>query len=398
MTIRQASNNRQAHTIGTAKLALLAIGTFTLGMDSMVLAGLLPQVASDLQVSVSTAGQLTTIFAITYAISSPLIATLTGRLDRRTVLAGGMIIFLVGITGQALGTTFLMVAISRVLAAIGAAGFQANAYAVAGLLAEEGKRGRALATISTGGTVSTVIGTPFGVLIGQSLGWRTSIWVIAALAAISALVVPLLPAVRMPAVALRQRIRVLGQPRVLAILAGTTLILLPTFAVLSYLPVLAAPVVTGSLLAVAMVINGGGQVIGNQVAGRVIDARGALPVVIIALAGSLLCLVVLPVARQSAWSLLLILLLLGCLAGANIVPQQHRLFTVAGDAATTALGLNGSAIYLGIALGSAIGGLSLKIIGVGWLPVVAAVLAAFALLIIWTTAPERRAQHSRVHR
>ncbi|WP_210414792.1 MFS transporter [Microlunatus elymi] len=212
MTIRQLSNNRGTGRVGTAKLALLAIGTFTLGMDSMVLSGLLPQVAADLRVSVPTAGQLTTIFAITYAIASPLIATLTGRLERRTVLVGGMIIFLLGISAQALGTTFPMVAAGRVLAAIGAAGFQANAYAVAGLLAEDGKRGRALATISTGSTVSTVLGTPFGVLVGQSLGWRTSIWLIAALAAISALVVPLLPAVRMPAVALQQRIRVLGQP------------------------------------------------------------------------------------------------------------------------------------------------------------------------------------------
>ncbi|WP_210414793.1 MFS transporter [Microlunatus elymi] len=181
----------------------------------------------------------------------------------------------------------------------------------------------------------------------------------------------------------------------LVILIGTALILLPTFAVTSYLPVVAAPVVTGSLLAIAMVINGGGQVIGNQVAGRLIDTRGALPVVSIALAGSVLSFLILPAARHNPWLLLIILLVLGGLAGADVVPQQHRLFAVAGDSATTALGLNGSAIYLGIAAGSAIGGLSIRTVGVGWLPVVAAVLAAAALLFIRRTAPERQTRPGR---
>src|SRR6266496_2202061 len=126
MTIRQPSNGR------LGALLVLAVGTFTVGTDGFVLNGLLPTIAADLHVSVSTAGQLTTIFALAYAISSPLIAAFTGGWDRRLLLAGGMVLFTVGMAGQALGTTFAVVAVARLLAAVGAAAFQSNAYVLAG--------------------------------------------------------------------------------------------------------------------------------------------------------------------------------------------------------------------------------------------------------------------------
>ncbi|SDS50574.1 MFS transporter [Microlunatus soli] len=391
MTIRQASNNSASGAaVASWQLGLLAVGTFTLGMDGFVLSGLLPQIAADLEVSVSAAGQLMTIFAIAYAVGSPVIATVTGALDRRLVLAGGMIIFLIGMAAQALGPNYPVVAVGRVVAAIGAAGFQSNAYAVAGILAGPERRGRALATIAAGTTVSTVIGTPFGVLIGQWWGWRAALWVITGLSLVSAVVVPLLPAVRLPVTSLGARLRVLGDRRILAMLGCTMLILIPGFAVQSYLPVLIAPVATGALLVVALTVRGLGQVIGNQLAGTLIDRRGPFGVLVVATAGTAVATIVLAPARHSLVPMLIMLLVLGLLAGANIVPQQHRLVSASGDLAAVALGLNGSAIYVGIALGGAVGGLTIKVAGVAWLPVVGAVSALLALAVIVGTAPERR--------
>src|SRR5439155_670872 len=80
VTFRRSSNN----------LIVLAVGVFAVGTDGFVLNGLLPTIARDLHVSVSTAGQLTTVFAATYAIASPVIATVTGSWDRRWVLGGRM--------------------------------------------------------------------------------------------------------------------------------------------------------------------------------------------------------------------------------------------------------------------------------------------------------------------
>lgn len=119
---------------------ILAVGTFVLGVDGFVMPGLLPEISSDLAVSVATAGQLTTVFAVSYAVGSPVIATLTGRLDRRIVIGAGMVSFLLGMVLQAAGPTYGVVLAGRVVAALGAAAFQANAFAVAGVLAPPDRR------------------------------------------------------------------------------------------------------------------------------------------------------------------------------------------------------------------------------------------------------------------
>ncbi|GMA24508.1 hypothetical protein GCM10025864_22670 [Luteimicrobium album] len=126
----------------TRQLAILAAGTFALGVDAFVVAGLLPQIARDLHVTAATDGQLTTAFALTYAVGSPALAAATGRWDRRTLLVLGLGVFLLGMVAQAAGPTYAVVLGGRVVAALGAAAFQANAYAVAGLLTTDERRAR----------------------------------------------------------------------------------------------------------------------------------------------------------------------------------------------------------------------------------------------------------------
>lgn len=392
MVVRRTSNNR----IAGWQLSLLSVGTFTLGLDGFVLTGLLPQIASDLSVSVATAGQLTAIFSITYAIASPLIATVTGRWDRRTLLWGGMAVFLAGLAAQALGPSFGLVAAGRVLAAMGAAAFQANAYAMAGLLAAPGRRGRALAAVTAGMTISMVIGVPFGVLIGQQWGWRGAIWVIAALAAVTAAVVPALPSAYTPPTSLRTRIAVLARPPVLALLVSTVVVLVPGFLVLSYLPaVLDSAAATGTLLVVALAVLGLGQVVGNRIVGRLVDARGALPVLLLGAGGATASFTALGLTRSMLVAGLVVLFVSGVFGGLVITPQQHRHFALAPDVATVALGLNGSAIYLGAALGAGFGGSLLAVAGPAVLPWGAAAFGAVAVTLIWLLAPERWGRSAR---
>src|ERR1700722_2065030 len=181
-----------------ADLLILAIGTFTLGVDGFVLSGLLPQVSASLHVPVSTAGQLTTLFALVYAAGSPVIAALTGSWDRRALLAGGMTVFIAGLILQAAGPSFPVVAGGRVVAALGAAAYQANAYTTAGLLSDDAHRARSLAVVAGGSSVALVAGLPFGILAGQAWGWRTAMWILVGLAAVSGLGVTVLPGVAAP--------------------------------------------------------------------------------------------------------------------------------------------------------------------------------------------------------
>ncbi|MDT3438049.1 MULTISPECIES: MFS transporter [unclassified Pseudofrankia] len=395
MTIRQASNESAvapADGLRGWQLGVLAAGTFVLGVDGFVLSGLLPGIATDLSVSVSTAGQLTTIFSITYALGSPIIATLTGRWDRRVLLGGGLALFLLGMAGQALATSFAVMAAGRVVAAVGAAAFQSNAYVMAGLLASEQRRGRALAAVTAGTSLSTVLGVPFGVLIGQWWGWRVVLWTIAALAALTAVAVPRLPRAHVPPTSMRTRLGVLTRPAVLAVLAATVAVVAPAFVLISYLPAVLGGSGTGGRLVIVLLASGLGAVLGNRLVGNLVDSRGALPVLLVGVGGVAVFDGLLVPAHSWYVPALALVFAVGAFGGLTITPQQHRLFVVAPDVATVALGLNGSAIYLGAALGAALGGVTLDVAGASAIPAAAALLAAVAFLLVAATAPERRAR------
>lgn len=371
-------------------LVILAVGVFTVGTDLFVLNGLLPTIAADLRVTESTAGQLTTIFAATYAVGSPLIAAFTGKLDRRVLLCGGMVIFVVGMVGQAVGTTFAVLAGARVVAAIGAAAFQANAFVVAGATASGENRGRALSWVAAGVSVSSVLGVPIGVFAGASVGWRGVMWGIAGIAVVVAVAVLALPRVTVPAAGLRTRLSVLVRPAVARVLVVSVFGVTASFSFFVYLPVVAADVAPGAMISWVLAASGFGSVAGNWLAGRWTDRVGPRRVRLVSIAGSAVLLAAMNAALPSLPGLLVAVVMTGAFSGMLMVPQQHRLFTLAPDAPTVALGLNGSAIFVGAGLGSALGGAALAAVGPSWLAPIAAVVAlgAVALALENVTARE----------
>ncbi|WP_369354958.1 MFS transporter [Streptomyces sp. cg2] len=389
MTIPQPSNESQIW-----RLAILAIGTFVLGVDGFVLPGLLPDISEDLAVSTSAAGQLTTAFAVAYAIGSPVIATLTGRMDRRVVIGAGMIAFLVGMVLQAAGPTYSVVLAGRVVAALGAAAFQANAFAVAGVLAPPERRARAFAVVGAGPSLAAVLGVPFGLLIGQMWGWRGTLWTIVVLAALAAVLAAVaMPSMTLPATTMRERLAVLVNPRILILLAVSALVLAPTFLISSYAAAIVGVSTSGSSNSIlgALLVYGAGFFLGNRLVGRFADRFSSLTVLttglgIVTLGSALLALV-----QHWFAPTLVALFLLGLMGSALFIPQQSRVFVAGGDVATVALSLNGSMNYVGTALGAGIGGAVLSVAGALWLAPASAVLAALVAAFALLTAPERRA-------
>jgi len=382
--IRRSSNN----VLSGPQLGILAAGTFTLGVDAFVVAGLLPQIARDLDVTPATAGQLTTAFALTYAIGSPVLAAVTGRWDRRALLALGLATFLVGMVAQAAGPTYGVVLAGRVVAALGAAAFQANAYAVAGLLTPEARRARSLAAVTAGSTLAALLGAPLGVLLGQSVGWRGSLWVVAGLAAVAGACVLLLPSAHVPPTSLRTRLGVLVRPPVLAVLVTTVVVLAPMNVVVAYLPLALAD--DGGRLVALLVVLGVGQVVGNRLVGRLVDRIGPVRVTLAGVGLTAVCLGLVGPAHGEPVLAGALLLALGLASAQLITPSQFRLFAVAPDAPTVALGLNGSAIYVGMALGAAVGG---AVVGAGHtasLGVIGAASAVAAAGVTWAAARVRR--------
>lgn len=383
----------------TWRLAILSVGTFVLGIDGFVLPGLLPEIASDLSVSVAAAGQLTTAFGIAYAVGSPVIATLTGQLDRRLVICTGMVVFLTGMVLQAAGPTLGVVMAGQIVSALGAAAFQANAFAVAGVLAPPERRSRAFAMIAAGVSLAAVLGLPFGLLIGQVWGWRGTLWTIAALAAVSAVLAGLfVPSVTLPDTTMRERLAVLVNPRILALLTASALVLTPQYLLGSYVSAVVGVSSAGDSTAVliTLLLYGAGVFVGNRLVSRYADRYAPLALIVTGLGAVALTAGILAVVQHWFLPTLAAFFVLGVMGLSLVTPQQNRVFVAGGDVAVIALSLSGAMNHIGAALGAGIGGAVLAGAGPLWLAPTAAALALGVIAVVLATAPEPRTKRRTV--
>jgi predicted MFS family arabinose efflux permease len=371
------------------RILLLATATFAVGTDGFVINGLLPAIGRDLAVSTATAGQLVAVFALTYAVLSPVLASLTARTDRKWVVLGALGVFVLSNVLTATATSFGVALASRALAGAAAALITPTAVAVAVSLVDDGRRGRALAVVMGGLSVASAVGVPLGTWIGGT-DWRLTLWLVAAVGAAAWLGILVgVPAVVLSAPArLRDRLAPLGDRRILA--SGLTTVL--TFAALYTTFTYVAPVVAAAtggdagLLAVLLWVAGVAGVLGNIAAGHLTDRKGARPVVLAGLAGLVVvqALLLLPISMGLA----IVWAIGGGVTWLVVVGQQHRMVSLAPQSAQVVLGLNGSALYLGISLGSVAGGVALGTGGAA--AVVATAVGLAALAAVFTAATFRR--------
>ncbi|MGW2253329.1 MFS transporter [Kitasatospora sp. NPDC001660] len=377
------------------RLLLLALGTFAVGTDSMVVAGILGPVAADLGVSVPAAGQLVTVFALGYALLAPVLAALTARWPRRRLLLTALAVFTAANALSALAPSFGPLLATRVLAAAGAALYTPTANAAATALVAPGRRGRALATVLGGMTAATALGVPLGTWVGRA-DWRMTMWLVTALglAALAGLALLLrdLPA---PAAApgLRARLAPLGRPRVLGAAATTLAFFLAFQSVYIYLATAVAGATGGDANRLSAVLAAGGvaSVAGSWLGGRLVDRMGVRRVLPAGSALAALAFAALPWLGRSMPGALVYAVVASLAGWAVSVALAHRLASVDPANAPVLLSLNSSALYLGTAAGGVAGSAAIAVLGGRWFPLAAAVLALVAAATAAATTRPRRA-------
>ncbi|QYX75841.1 MFS transporter [Streptomyces akebiae] len=161
---------------------VLALATFLMGTTEFVVAGLLPEIATDVQVGVARAGLLVTVFAVGMVVGAPLMAMLTLRLPRRWTLLLALAVFAAGHVIVALSTSFTLVLAARFLTALATGAFWAVANVVATRAVGPAASSRALGVVGAGAMLANVVGVPLGAFAGQLIGWRGPFWALAALA------------------------------------------------------------------------------------------------------------------------------------------------------------------------------------------------------------------------
>ncbi|MXQ52406.1 MFS transporter [Shimazuella alba] len=151
---------------------LLAIGTFLTGTSEMVVTGIVNMIANDLEITISLAGQMVTAFSLSFAIGTPIIVSMTSRLERKKVLLSSLGVFLIGNLVSFFSSSFAILLGARVILGTSAGVFIVVAMSVASRLVASDKIGNAISTVSLGFGTSLVLGVPLGAVLSEWLGWR----------------------------------------------------------------------------------------------------------------------------------------------------------------------------------------------------------------------------------
>ncbi|MER6330708.1 MFS transporter [Streptomyces sp. NPDC001034] len=341
-------------------VAVLALGSFAMGTDSFVLAGILPQIAHGLHISTGAAGQTITAFALTYGLAAPFLAALTSRLPRKPLLAVALALFVLANLASAAAPNLPLLLTARVVAGLGAALYTPNASAAAAALAGPARRGRALSVILGGLTVGTVFGVPVGTAIGQHLSWEAGLVFVAAVGALALLgVLLVLPGLPIPpAIPLARRFAVLANRRVVAIVAFMLLTSGAGIMVYTYTATVLGQIahIHGTGLATALLAWGVGGVFGSFGSGWLTDRLGAARTLTLATALLIVTLAALTVSTSMV-AVIVVMVLNGAAGWAVATPNNHRLTALAPTLPSVVISFNSSGIYLGQALGAALGGI-----------------------------------------
>ncbi|MFD4400287.1 MFS transporter [Kitasatospora sp. NPDC058478] len=377
------------------RLLLLALGTFAMGTDSMVVAGILGPIAADLGVSVPAAGQLVTVFALGYALLAPALAALTARWPRRRLLLTALAVFSAANALSALAPSYGLLLATRVLAAAGAALYTPTANAVATTLVAPERRGRALATVLGGMTVATALGVPLGTWVGRG-DWRMTMWLVTALgvAALAGLALLLrdLPA-PVAAPGLRARLAPLGQRRVLGAAATTLAFFLAFQCVYIYLATAVSGATGGDADRLSLVLLTAGvmSVAGSWLGGRLVDRVGVRRVLLTGSTVAAGAFAALPWLGRSMPGALVYAAVVPLAGWAVSVALPHRLASIDPGNAPLLISLNSSALYLGTAAGGVAGSAAIAVLGGRWFPFAAAGLALVAAVTAAATTRDARA-------
>ena len=362
---------------------MLTFITFLLGTSQFVIVGILDQVADSVNVSVGTAGQLITIFAVANAIGTPIVMIATARMNQRNRLLMALVIMLVGIVATVAlpGFTFLMLA--RAILGVGNGVFVATAYSLAPKLAPAGREVRAMSNVALGFSASLVFGVPLGRVIAASYDWKIIFWGIGVFALLGIFAAAkTIPAMESEEpVSLGKQLGLLKNPRIVIALSVTLLMFMGYSVVNTYItPFLTSVVdVSGGKVSIILFILGIASIIGSKLGGVVADRLGPSRTLIGGMGVQAISLMLLSVVSEQAIVTVLLLMLWMVAAWTFLPPQNFTLVSLAPDASGIILSLNNSFVQLGFAAGAAIGGGvvgGLSVMAISWIGAASVALGA----------------------
>lgn len=377
-------------------IMLLSAAGFTVLTTEFILVGLLPPLARDLGVSIPEAGLLVTLFAFAVAASGPFLTAYFSRFERKRLFVIVLLLFGLSNLVAALAPNIGVMALARLIPALGVPVFWALASETAVDLVGQERAGRAISIISFGVICATVLGVPIGTLVSDAYGWRVAFGALAAVAfGKAALLYFFLPSSRLERAhaPLAEQFRVLRDPLLIGHVLLSTLLFTGMFTAYTYLADLLERLAgfDGSWIGWTLMAFGAVGLIGNSIGGRLVDRNPIGASLLFSAPMALGLLAVVP-AIGSTWGLILALTVWGVTQAALFIVSHVRVMKAAPGASAFAASLNISGANLGIGVGALVGGRVIDAIGVGALGYAAAAIVAVAIaLSLWLLSAQARA-------
>jgi MFS transporter, DHA1 family, inner membrane transport protein len=379
----------------------LTAGAFAIGMTEFVIMGILPNVAVDLHVSISTAGQLITSYALGVAIGAPILAIATYKLPQKMLLCLLMAIFILGNAIAVIAPNYEMVMVARLITALAHGTFFGVGSVIAANLVRPDKRAGAISVMMAGLTIANIIGVPLGTFIGQHLGWRASFGSIVIMGIISLIgIITFIPHIQQKtSTSLFQQFRALAQPKLLLVLLIGALGCSSLFTVFTNIAPILIQITGFSEQSVTwiLVLFGFGVTLGNILGGKLADWK-LMPSLLGNFAVLALILAIFAFTDKVPVAAVITVFVWGIAAFGILPGLQIRIMNLAKEAPELAATSTHSALNVGNAGGAFLGGWAITHIGLSSLPWIGSLLTAIGLLLALASyVYERRGRHGSAH-
>ncbi|MFD0826204.1 MFS transporter [Neobacillus sp. M.A.Huq-85] len=366
------------------RIYLLAIVSFVVGMAELIVGGILDIVSDGLGISISIAGELITVYSLVFAIASPVLLTVTAKIERKRLLLWTLLIFLCGNMIAFISPNFIVLFLSRIISAASGSLLVVLSVTIASSIVKEEYRARAIGVIFMGISGSLVLGVPIGLVIGNHFGWRSPFLFIAVLTLISmAGVYAFLNKIEpKPMISLKQQLQTLKNSKTLSAQLTSVLFLTGHLTLYAYLtPFLKTTLhLDATWVSIFYFIFGISAVFGGGFGGWLADKWGSKKSILTIVTVFAVALFVLPNVTFSSTLFVIVMMVWSALSWAITPAQQNYLIETAPETSDIQQSLNNSALHIGIALGSVIGGMVINQYSVQANASVGGVFIIFALL------------------
>lgn len=341
------------------KILILALGMFSLGMDTYIVAGLIPEMSRSLNQSSTAIGQGVTIFTLVFAISAPLFSIFLAKINVKQTLIFSLIIFIFANIMTSLAVNLPIYLLARAIAGLGAGIFSPMAVSTGSQLVENKNRGKALATVVGGMSIGTVIGVPLGIQISNLSSWRVTLLFIVLISTLTCVLIAIhFKAIFAPTPpSIKERLKLFIHPHIIRIMTVTVCAAIASLGLYTYLSKIVEHYQSIYSLTTYLMLWGVGGLIGSFSIGFIIDRFKFTNLIVLSIMILLLfSFILLPISIHTPIASCLPFLLWGAMGWATQAPQQHILIKNYKSYGETAVALNSSVNYLGSSIGSALCG------------------------------------------